>query len=234
MTKLSQITMGMGVAALAAAAVLLALTFAGVIGEEYNGPPEVSTFEVPTHRLIVQVPGGTPTVPPPTPSNAAIQTLSIPRFEINAPVVVLGVDEQSVMESPDGPTTVAWYDFSAKPGFPVDMDGGNAVFAGHVDYYNYGPAVFWHLGDLEPNDLIEVTLADGTVYKYSVVSRQQYNASAAPISDIVGDTGTEVVTLITCGGTFDPGVGEYNDRVVVRAERLPDDTPGAAESAQTG
>jgi LPXTG-site transpeptidase (sortase) family protein len=226
--------MGMGVAALVAAAVLLALTFAGVIGEEYNGPADATEFEVPTRRLIVQVPGATPTTPPPTPSTAAIQTLSIPRFDITAPVVVLGVDDQSVMESPDGPTTVAWYDFSAKPGFPVDMHGGNAVFAGHVDYYNYGPAVFWHLGDLEPNDLVEVTLADGTVYKYSVVSRKQYNASAAPITDIVGDTDTEVITLITCGGTFDSSVGEYNDRVVVRAERLFDGAPGDVETAQTG
>jgi hypothetical protein len=36
-------------------------------------------------------------------------------------------------------------------------------------------------------------------------------------SDIVGDTGEETLTLITCGGDFDPVTGEYLQRWVVRA-----------------
>ena len=134
------------------------------------------------------------------------------------------------METPDGPTKVAWYDFSARPGYPVDEDGGNAVFSGHVDYYNYGPAVFWNLRNLELEDEIEVGLTDGTMYRYSVISRKQYNAATAPIREIVGDTPTEVITLITCGGTFDPGVGEYDDRVVVRAQRIYEDPATSIEA----
>ena len=56
--------------------------------------------------------------------------------------------------------------------------------------------------------------------RYGVISRNQYGATTAPIGEIVGDTPTEVVTLITCGGTFDPRVGEYNNRIVVRAQRI--------------
>ena len=39
-------------------------------------------------------------------------------------------------------------------------------------------------------------------------------------NDIVGDTGEETLTLITCGGEFDPATGEYNERWVVRANQI--------------
>jgi sortase (surface protein transpeptidase) len=38
--------------------------------------------------------------------------------------------------------------------------------------------------------------------------------------DIVGDTDQETLTLITCGGDFNPDTGEYNQRWVVRANLI--------------
>ena len=147
---------------------------------------------------------------------------------MDAPVVVRGVDANGVMEAPSGPTDVAWYDLrsddSDRPGF-----GGNAVFSAHVDYIDYGPAVFWNLKDLEIGDLIEVWLQDGVVYRYSVVAKDQVPAQDAPVGDIVGRTPREVVTLITCGGGWDGY--QYNQRVVVRAERIFDDAPSPAAGA---
>ena len=109
-------------------------------------------------------------------------------------------------------------------GFPADQ-GGNAVFSGHVDYYNYGPAVFWHLKDLERGDVIEVSLADGTTYRYAVISRQQVAAATADVREIVGNSAEEIITLITCGGTFNSNLGEYDQRVIVRAARIYDAAP---------
>ena len=43
---------------------------------------------------------------------------------------------------------------------------------------------------------------------------------SAAIQEIVGDTGQESLTLITCGGVFDPATGEYLERMVVRAVRV--------------
>ena len=67
--------------------------------------------------------------------------------KVNASIQVLGLSSDGVMQDPKGPTDVGWYDltrsfenFSSYPGW-----GGNAVFAGHVDYINYGAAVFWRL-----------------------------------------------------------------------------------------
>ncbi len=211
--------MAAGLIALLAAGVLFVLQLTGAVGDEgYSGPG--TSIDIGDISSVL-TPAPTPTAELPPPSEAPIEMISIPRFDIEAPIVTLGVDGQGVMETPDSPTVVAWYDFSGRPGFaPEESNGGNAVFSGHVDYYDYGPAVFWNLKDLELDDEIEVRLADGTVYRYGVTSRNQYNAATAPIQEIVGDTPNEVITLITCGGTFDPSIGEYDDRVIVRAQRI--------------
>ncbi len=227
--RLSILVMAAGIISLLAAGVLFVLNITGTVGDNGYSGPGTSVDIGDISRVLTPAP--TPTAERPPASTAPIDMISIPRFGVEANIVVLGVDGNGVMETPDGPTNVAWYDFSARPGFAADEDGGNAVFSGHVDYYNYGPAVFWNLRNLELDDEIVVRLDDGTIYRYGVVSRNQYDATTAPISDIVGDTPNEVITLITCGGSFDPSVGEYNDRVIVRAQRIFED-PNSPPSAQ--
>ena len=214
--RLSLIVMGAGVASLLAAAVLLILNLTGAVGSSGHGGPGTSTaFGAGVERFLTPQP--TPTAALAPPSEAPIARLAIPRFEVDAPVVVRGVDANGTMETPDGPEDVAWYIFSAKPGF-----GSNAVFSGHVDYINYGPAVFWNLKDLVASDIVEVRLEDGTNYQYSVTDREMVpaNPPQEKLDQILGPTQQEIITLITCGGTFDPSVGQYDQRVIVRAERI--------------
>ncbi|MCI0778136.1 MAG: class F sortase [Chloroflexi bacterium] len=226
--RLSLAVMAAGLIALLAAGVLFVLQLTGAVGDQGYSGPGTSIDIGDISRVLTPAP--TPTAELPPPSEAPIDVIAIPRFGVEASIITLGVDAQGVMETPDGPLNVAWYDFSARPGFAPGVAGGNAVFSGHVDYYNYGPAVFWNLRNLELDDEIEVRLADGTVYRYGVISRNQYNANTAPIQEIVGDTPNEVITLITCGGSFDAGAGEYDDRVIVRAQRIYE--PAAPASAQ--
>ncbi len=150
-----------------------------------------------------------------TPSSAPLLRIVIPRIGVDAPITVKGIGADGVMEAPDGPEDVAWYGFTARPG-----SGGNAVFSAHLDYHNYGPAVFAGLNELENGDLVEVYLADGTVYRYEVVLSLSYPAETAPSEDIVGPTSREVITLITCAGSFDQASRRYSHRLVVRAERM--------------
>ena len=235
--------MGAGVMLILAAFVLLGLSFTGVVGDEAgsNPPPsagpDLSDATTSTGFALGQDgerlrrmadAGATPGVPPEAAPDAVPDAppqamppkvpparMVIPQIGVDAPMVTLGVDGDGLMEAPSGPFEVGWYDFSAQPG-----SGGNAVFSGHVDFANVGPAVFWDLRELGLGDLIEVRLADGTAYQYVVTSSVTYDAADAPIAEIVGPTPRDTVTLITCAGTFNRDARQYSDRLVVRAERL--------------
>ncbi len=222
--RLSLIIISVGAASLIAAAILIVLALTGSFNSDYSGPGTTTAFG---GNLLTDLltPKPTPTAPLPTPDLAPIARLVIPKYDINAPVVVRGVDANNVMETPDGPSDVAWYKFTSPPGA-----GSNAVFAGHVDYINYGAAVFYNLKDLAQGDTVEVRLASGTVYKYAVESRQVVGAEPPQqvLASIVGPTQQDVVTLITCGGTFDSKTHQYDQRVIVRAARVLDNTVSSA------
>src|SRR3990172_13017502 len=196
--RLSLAVMAAGVAALIGAAALLVLNLTGAIGETaYSGPGTVTGFG---NIDSLPPPQPTPTV---LPSGAPIARIVIPAIEVDAPVAVKGVDASGVMETPDGPWDVAWYDFSARPGF-----GSNAVFSGHVDYVEVGPAVFWRLIELVEGDFVEVRLQDGTVYQYQVFAMETVDAATADVGKITGATEEEVLTLVTCTGDFNPATGQ--------------------------
>jgi LPXTG-site transpeptidase (sortase) family protein len=155
-----------------------------------------------------------PDPPQPPRLEAAVIRIRAEQIGLDAPVITMGADDAGAMETPPGPQLVAWYDFSAKPGGP-----GNAVLSGHVDYANWGPAVFWRLKDLSLGSAILIELADGTVYEYVVRSWQRYEVATAPLAKILGSSSEEVITLITCAGSFDPAKREYDEVFVVRAVR---------------
>ena len=210
-----------GVGMMIGAAVLMLVAF-GVIFGGNDGHSSIETIAGFGDPIRTPTPGPTPTPADQFPpgDDAPIARLVIDAAKINAPVVVKGVDEQGVMQSPDNAYDTVWYNFSARPGSP-----GNAVFAGHVDYIHVGEAVFWNLKDLQPGDIVQVQLADGTAYNYAVVSKWQYDSSSAPVDTIVGPTPNQTVTLITCSGTFNSATHQYDKRLVVRAQRVPEALP---------
>jgi sortase (surface protein transpeptidase) len=161
--------------------------------------------------------------PEPEPEPVQVQgvapvALQVGSVGIDAPIE-LGAVVDGAMQDPSGPWVVAWYDALGKVG-----EGGNVVMAGHVDYWNVGPAVFWSVRDLPAGDIIRVVGEDGKNYEYAVQWIERYSAAGLTPeviqNDIVGDTGQETLTLITCGGTFDPATGQYDERWVVRANLI--------------
>lgn len=161
--------------------------------------------------------------PPPDPTAtpaAAAARLQIPVLGIDAPVVSRGLDASRMMEAPSDAWEVAWYHFTAAPGA-----GGNAVFAGHLDYRDVGPAIFWDLGKLGAGDVVAVVLPEGGRLEYRVVSVDAWDETTAPVDWILAPTTVESVTLITCAGAFDDAARAYDQRLVVRAELLPAATP---------
>jgi sortase (surface protein transpeptidase) len=145
--------------------------------------------------------------------------ISIERAGVEAAVEVREIVD-GVMQDPTGPWVVSWYQETPKLGAD-----GNTVMAGHVDYWDVGPAVFYNVGGLQENDLITVSGEDGRVYTYKVQWVRVYDTANAPIQDIVGPTDQRALTLITCGGEFDYQNGVYLSRTVVRALYVGSETP---------
>jgi len=133
---------------------------------------------------------------------------------VNAQVEVTEIVD-GVMLDPSGPWVISWYQESSKLG-----EIGNILMAGHLDYWDVGPAVLYNVNNLSEGDLISVTGDDGEIYTYSVLWRENFETANAPIQDIVGPTEAESLTIITCGGPFDYVNGVYLQRTVVRAERV--------------
>jgi LPXTG-site transpeptidase (sortase) family protein len=119
------------------------------------------------------------------------------------------------MGNPLGGSDVVLYDFSALPGLGgYPPAGGNTVIAGHVDYICC-PAVFAQLRNVVEGDVIEYYTGDGGHYQYVVQWYGDYPPDTNWASLLTG--GPNIMTLITCNGTFDPRAREYSHRRVVRA-----------------
>ncbi len=147
--------------------------------------------------------------------------IGIPRIGVDGPVNAMGLDSNNYPEVPNTGSDVAWYTFSAAPG-----QGSNAVFSGHVDWYYWGsPAegVFYHLRELEIGDEITLDLEDGSQLRYSVTGNVATAYDDPNVVKVMDPTSKDVLTLITCGGTWqkdysNPNGGNYSHRVIVRAE----------------
>ncbi len=129
---------------------------------------------------------------------------------LEAPVIPVGVDSQNQFAVPAA-EQVGWYRFGPRPGAE-----GSAVLAAHVDYGGK-PGAFFNLADLRVGDPIEVELSDGSVLRYRVTGNTEYDKTDLPFDEVFRKEGSEVLQLITCGGTFDPNARSYEANVVVTA-----------------
>jgi sortase A len=139
--------------------------------------------------------------------------LVIEKLHVLAPIEVKGVDTHDQMVAPDRPTDAAWYNFTARPG-----SGSNAVFSRHRDFAKVGPAIFWHLDQLAPGDVIDVVSPQHTQISYRVTRSWSYAVNAIPMAQVLAPDRADEVTLITCFGKYTPATG-YSERLVVRAVR---------------
>ena len=108
--------------------------------------------------------------------------LAIEAAGIDAGIEALRVVD-GAMQDPSGPWVVAWYENLGSLG-----KIGNVVMAGHIDYWNVGPAVFYNLSTLEPGDEIVVTGDDGKTYPFAVEWVRQYDSASIPLDEVAGPT----------------------------------------------
>jgi LPXTG-site transpeptidase (sortase) family protein len=143
--------------------------------------------------------------------------ISIPSIGLDTDVVPVSTDPDGAMSAPGDPDTVAWY--SLGPGLGI---GGNIVLAGHVDWGGRLRA-FGLLNRLSEGDTVTVWSSAGGSEDYIVESTDWVEAEGAAVDEIFGLRDSPSMTLITCGGTFDPLAHQYLHRLIVRATRAAPD-----------
>lgn len=155
------------------------------------------------------------------PEGVAPVLFQIPDYGVEAPIES-GAITDGVMTDPSGPWVIKWYTDLGRLG-----QGTNVVVSGHVDYYTVGAAVLWTVKEpgLAPGQLISMTGEDGTVFQYAVEWSQLFNVATELTpeviqNDIVNHTGYEALTIVTCGGEFDPVTSSYYSRIIVRANQI--------------
>jgi LPXTG-site transpeptidase (sortase) family protein len=179
-----------------------------------NEPPAVN----PTSQPITSAPSPTALAEPrieqaiespirpnsPLPERPATR-LVIPAMELDAPVVVSPIVNQTWKVDDLGKDFVGHLEGTASPGDP-----SNVVLAGHVTIAPnvYGP--FAGLGKLKEGDSI-ILYTDSQSYTYIVDYRQLVDRADVQIA-YPSDTGR--VTLITCSNWSDE-LGAYQKRLIV-------------------
>jgi LPXTG-site transpeptidase (sortase) family protein len=174
------------------------------------GDPPDSIDDV--EGLPVAIPYNNPYPRVTTPLRLVIESL-----DVDAPVVTLGLDSQGVPQVPLNGGDVAWYDFSAKPG-----QGSNAVFAGHINWEGK-LGVFGKIAKMEEGDKVRLLSDEGREFTYEVFANYDVDPADPESLKVMYPTDDDIVTLITCGGTWVPDSsqrfgGDYTDRTIVQAK----------------
>lgn len=164
--------------------------------------------------------------PVPTPIEVSVPQGLAREWPTELRIPALGIDttfEKPLELNPDGTImvpesydAVGWYKLGASPG-----ERGTASILGHVDSVD-GAAVFYHLGQLVPDDQIFVTRADGSIAEFSVEYTERYKQSEFPNEKVYGMTDYASLRLITCSGTYDKGSMRYTHNTVVYARLVGD------------
>lgn len=138
--------------------------------------------------------------------------ITIRKILVDAPVNSTGETDGVINLPPLSNHNLAvWWDGSVTPG-----QDGTSVILGHVDSYQ-GISVFYYIKDLVKGNLVDVTLADGSVARFAVDGVQEVPKASFPAGEVYGNEPYPALRLITCGGPFDASTGQYLDNIIVYA-----------------
>jgi sortase (surface protein transpeptidase) len=139
-------------------------------------------------------------------------TIAIPKLDVRAKLIELGLDKNEEMEVPKDPADPGWFTGAPTPGAL-----GPAVIAGHVSW-NGALGVFHRLDTMRRGDQVSVTRKDGNTAIFTVTRVKQYSKSQFPTQAVYGPINHAGLRLITCGGSYDAARKRYLDNVVVFAK----------------
>ncbi len=202
------------------------------VGSRPAYSPSASPSPTPS---VSSAPTPSPTPSPTEPADpvmvAAPVRVAIPALDVNTKIFPVGLDKNKAIEIPEDIRYVGWYELGVPPG----VDRGSAVLVAHRDGREQGRGVFYFLGDLDVGDKVVVKTSAGEELPYKVVSRESIRKKRLPYEELFAVDGDPRLTLISCGGFYDPDNGGYQDNVVVTAVPMfdpivTDPIPSATES----
>lgn len=210
---------------IAAAASLFLIAGITIVVLGVNTQQEPPTASAATSTTASASASGSSTPPPPasTPSPApaapalaaSVPTrIEVPAIGVSSDMLQLGTNPDGTVEVPPlaKDSQAGWFTGSPTPG-----ELGPSIVLGHVDSKEYGPAIFFKLGELKPADQVSITRGDGTVSVFSIDKVAQYPKDQFPTIEVYGNTDHAALRLITCGGKFDFAANNYEDNIVVFA-----------------
>ncbi|MDP2873941.1 MAG: class F sortase [bacterium] len=136
--------------------------------------------------------------------------LRIEKIDLDAQIFPVGIDSGGYLALPNDRKSVGWFYEGARVGEP-----GNLVLAGHFDLPGSKPGVFARLRELAVGDTV---IVDSTItYEYVVTSVDWvYENDDQRLERVFTKSDTSIITLITCGGQWQPGKGTYDQRLLIR------------------
>ncbi|GAA4552051.1 class F sortase [Amycolatopsis samaneae] len=140
--------------------------------------------------------------------------VELPSIQAKSTLIPLGLNPDKTVEVPpvDQPLQAGWYENSPPPG-----QIGPSVVLGHIDGH-HEKGIFWRLREVKAGDKVLVGRQDGRTLTFVVSKVDQVAKSAFPTDAVYGDTADPELRLITCGGVFDHGTGNYRDNIIVYAK----------------
>lgn len=132
-------------------------------------------------------------------------------------VLETGLTPDGAVDTPAGIYDVSWYNGSAG----ITDEKGAVFVVGHY----VGPhaaGVFWNLKKLNPGDEVEIEQGDGTISRFRVVEKIDYNISNVDMNKALQPVNPDKLglNLMTCGGKWDVGSQQYDERTLVRTEKI--------------
>jgi LPXTG-site transpeptidase (sortase) family protein len=142
--------------------------------------------------------------------------ITIPKINVDAKVVEVGISKKGNMATPNNFTDVGWYKYGPMPG-----SIGSAVIAGHVNNGLALPAVFFNLKNLTKGDDIYLTSSENKSMHFVVIKKEVYDFNSKADAVFADDSG-RLLKLITCSGTWLEQYRTHNQRLVVIASLVED------------
>jgi LPXTG-site transpeptidase (sortase) family protein len=141
--------------------------------------------------------------------------LKIPSINVDANVLSVGLTPAGAMDTPKGPSDVAWFNLGKRPG-----ESGSAVITGHYGTWKTGGgSVFDNLNKLSKGDKLYVTADDGTTTTFVVRETRNYDPKADATNVFSSDDDNSHLNLITCEGTWNKDSKSYSQRLVVFTDK---------------